>query len=422
MGDFDSIQRISLGPAQFQLRTYMPRWTPIIKDGVGRVGTDFYMTGEGWIEAATPADFATAVQSVRDAFNVSGQPVVVYGLGSVELFRINPAECMEAGPHIGMELLDQSDDAGLMQRVKYTVNAKLMVKDAGGQTVAESYRVTQEKSPDDTLKVTYAGTLTGPSARGVFTGTTEPGFRLLYDPLDWVETIRFDASSNDTDIKYTISFEQLAEPLATGPLSGVEPGLIVDGVSSYRASRDDQQRKTENYSWDLLLATSDAQPIIDQIRNAKRGEDNKVLTPLSESVEISGLRQRRLRAEYTYLSSGSGDLLLEFEQTITVDDENNSLAALTYPGLDPVFYQGERQPRAASQTGRARSVGKFFKPPATFFDPKYLARPGKFSRRVLDGVQWEVSWEYQFVLPDTSKQPTEWAAALARPEQPKFGF
>jgi hypothetical protein len=424
MADFDSLHRISLGPATFQLVKYMPKWTPEIKDGVGRTGTIFSMTGEGYIQADTLSAFATALNNVRDAFNVSGQSVVVYGPNNTEEFRINPADCNDQGPHVGLELLDQTDDTAMMRTVRFTVNAKLILKDAAGGPVAESYRVTEEHASDTTQKVTYAGTLSGPNARAYLISITEPRLRALYDPRVWVENLRFDAGQNDSDIKYTISFEELKQSLGTPPLGDVQQAnAIVDGLSTYRNTRDDQQRKVEVYGWDLLLSSAnDFQNILDVLRRAQHDDQGQPKTPLTESVELTGLRQIRLRAEYTYLSSGSGDKLLEWEQTIAVDIEDPVCASLEYPGIDAVIYRPAQPARGATQSGRARAVGDFPKIPATFFDERFLSKRRRPTRRIVNEVEYEVSWSYEFLFVSGTRQPAEWIAALKRPSSPSFGF
>jgi hypothetical protein len=122
MGEYDTLRTCSIGPASFTLSHYTYSRKGIVKADAGRIGDEISVEAEGWIRAESGSAFAAALTAARTAFQASGQPLTITGVGGIVELTIAPAQFVEGGPHIDYSFAD--GDSMFEKKVKITFGGK----------------------------------------------------------------------------------------------------------------------------------------------------------------------------------------------------------------------------------------------------------------------------------------------------------
>lgn len=387
MGAFDSLMSCSIGPASFQLDRYNVRVEPVTEEGRGRVGRRVRVEGEGYISAATPAAFTAALSAVRTAFDGSGQTLRITGIGGEVEYELTSGASLDGGPHYGYSIdAAPTGGAALHRRVRFTVEADTAPADTGGGGGGEpQYEVSIETRPDGLQRITRRGTLTGPTALAQFSALLASA-RSTFAPNTHVISHKYETNLQQTRVQFEITIEQIVGDLPIG-----SSAAAVDGTLTISTSIDAQKRVTETHSWDLLVV-GDVLSLRGELTPVGDG-----LVILSERFEVTTLREHRLRAEWVILR-GDGTDLLDWEQSIEVQEDGDRRAAADYPGASPLFYVAARMPATASQRGRAVGLKRFPNVPPPLWGTAALESPGRVTRKRISENECETTWEYRFLL------------------------
>jgi hypothetical protein len=409
--EFASIMACSYGPAAFQLTDYTVNETGEVKEGLGRVGSVITVSGEGYVEASSPADLSTQIAAVVTAFRSSGRPLTITGLGGVAEYTLPLRGANDGGPHTTeFDLLDVSDEAPLVRRFTFAVEWRGVPSEGdGGGTgdapVENSYTVGKTTRTDSRNQVSYRGELRGPNAGNHFRTVTLPGLRQNYNPLVWTVVSEHTVNLANDRCDYTITFTELANPLPTG----TPTAIIVDGEITTSQEMDATGRMTRTISLDLQVK---GDPL--ELLTIIRPKEPPVI--LSERFETTQIKETRLRASFVTLAGRFGNDLIEWEQTLTLTVESvGERVVFEYIGRPPQF--GVKEPiYRASQRGRAVAVGRYLREAQPFFLTQ-LERPPQATFRPIDLVQRETTWAYDFISA-TAFTPAGVLNKLLRPADP----
>lgn len=411
MGQFDSYLRCTLGGTNFQLQDYSGGATPIVKEGVGRIGLEKRITGEGWIEATTAADFASRLLDAQDKFTVSGEDFRIYGLGDQVTFAITAAECVDGGPHAGFELLGQLDESQCYQKIRFTVSGKT-ANSGSGDGGASLYKERVDLPASGLRRLTRSGEINEPGAVAAFETSILPGFRAANPLPNYIVTHSYEYDQDQRKLKYTLISETAAKPLPAS--SGVN---VTDGRAVRRFSRDEQGRVTVIYDFDLVLDSINYGPIWDLIRAQVTAKPELIIR---ESVDFESIRERRLRATFEILY-GDGSDLLNWKQSFELSDGADTWRIVTHPGTDPILVKNAPSPRLLVQQGSATGVLAWPKAPKPLFPEAMVSEP-RVSYEFGNNLERVTSWNYVMAAPDLSPLDVQAIelSPLNRPSQPAF--
>jgi hypothetical protein len=87
MIDLTPFGTASYGTSAFQVVDFDVQEQPVIKEGVGRIGTDVVATIDGFFEGTDANDLAAKSVAVRADLAVGGRDLVVKGLGGATVLR-----------------------------------------------------------------------------------------------------------------------------------------------------------------------------------------------------------------------------------------------------------------------------------------------------------------------------------------------
>jgi hypothetical protein len=405
--EFQNLFLCSYGPADFQLTDYTVSESAEVKQGEGQLGTNAAVSGVGYVEGSSPADFAAKLAAVRAAFRAGGRPLFVYGLAGVLEYSLLPAASSDGGPHVqAFNFLPSGDEPALVKRFTFTVGCKVS-DDEEDEDKRNKYTVRTQTRPDRLRVVIFEGEIRGTTSTAFFSDVVLPGFRAAYPATTW--TLATDAVRNltETRVEYSAAFTELASPLPPGP-AGTE---VIDGEVNFSLENDERGRQTIVAAWDLLL-------VGDAFATAQKLRPTPPLVLLRERIDYTRIHEKRLRATFTTLGGTEGNALLEWEHTLDTQPEGQVRVPFEYAGLTPQF-GGRAALYRAVQRGRAVGLQAYIKEPAPLYDAKFYEGPPRVVYRPVNRVECETTWEYQFVNSVAFKVDAGVLKKLQRPELPE---
>lgn len=401
---YEALLSLNIGGASFQLDDYGVSFQPIVKEGKGRTGTKVELRGRGYVDggagAGSAAAMADGVTAASESFSVSGQNVVVTELGTL-LVSLLAARFVDGGPHIDYELLGNLDGVRGVKKFQFVAYGEQKLGD--GNDPDNSYTLRVTTGPDDVRKVDIDGEITGPGAAAWFTSRVLPEFTAAYPLSRWVPGHWMRRNFKGDKATYGISFEEIVRPY---PDAGA--GAAVDGDYTETVERDEQQRMVRRFEYDFLCV-GDPQALADVLR--PQPHDGIV----SESINVTHHKGKRLRATFVILESGSSNDLLDFSQSFGRSDAFPTVTAATYPGVKPFLIRNNEEPAHFTQRGRAVGLRRFPKAPEPILP--YLTGEPVIVYSHLTEWEWETTWEYQYASVDAV---TYDVTKLARPAKPLF--
>lgn len=94
------------------------------------------------------------------------------------------------------------------------------------------------------------------------------------------------------------------------------------------------------------------------------------------------------------------DIRLEsFQQVVQQLGDDQTFEVITFPGADPIIVQRDQVLTIYTQNGDAIGFGAAFIPPAAPAGARFLGPPQTNCRLLEDGVRWQTTWSYVYVLP-----------------------
>jgi hypothetical protein len=410
MGDFNAVSRCTLGGDAFQLEDYRLSESPVIREGTGRVRTVKRVTGTGWIDSADVAGHASVLAAARDSFGVSGQDFRIYEF-ETEMVTFLAAQCLDGGPHVAFEFLEQIGDNALRRRVSFTVDAVEGIPDFSFNpaTPIGQYTLRTETASDGLRRVTRSGQLDGAGGSAYFLTSVLPQFQAIYQPGMWVTTFSYETDALDKTLKYQIVAEELRSAFPTASGSTVKDGEAVE-----RNSRDEQMRLIRTWDIDLLFDGPNVTAAINSIR-----QDIAAAGPIMrESVTVTQHRQTRVRMTFEQLFGGDGNSLLNWQQSFTIEAAQPTYEVISYPGIDPVLVQKPKGVMRITQSGSATGAGVWIDPPQAIYPETFLEQPRLIITWIND-FECSSTWTYVMAVVDPSfKFNTLLLNKLGRPSQP----
>lgn len=405
MGQTDGLLRCSIGHASFTLTDYAVRIEPIAEEittgpgagtGLTRRGRRYTINAEGYIAGTDAAEYAEHLMAAQQAMRTSGRDFIVYGLAGHKEFELLAAWVVDGGPHVTVELGRQSGsgNSALRREVRLTIQADTIGGEdgsgGGSEPVSEAWRISTAERADGLLTVTRGGEMRGVNLSGHFDAATVAQFRAAYPPPHWVVELRKEVDATGGRLRYELSAIQLADPLPQGVGYAVH-----DGTRTERRDSEVNWRLIQTYSWDLLVS-GDPMALERDLR--PQLAPNQVF--LRESIEVQGLRERRLRATYTILTSThSTGWLLDWSQTMDIPREVVPRIGREFDGGgSPLIHYGPAPVYRYVQRGRAVGLKQIPSPapPVLGFDA--VGRQPRLQVRALNPFEWEITWEYEFLL------------------------
>lgn len=423
MAQYDAIFKCSYGGASLQLVDYSVAEEGILSSTGKRTNTRVKFAGRGYVEASSETDYETKLAAVRAAFEQSGLDLVVYGLSGKKEYECLAAQCVFGQPVVErMQFMEQGASAPLVKQISFAITATKLVLTPGG-TPSETYEVTTAVRPDRLREITYSGQVIGIDAVTHFQTSlaarfaqyglqpTSPGAQTM--EVKWVP--EYEQTVNDTGelLRYRVRFTELKVGISE---ARVDLG-IVNAELNIASDRDEQMRKVETWTYDVLSTGSDVGQMMTELRPTAAALQGGLI--VRESFQYTNYHELRLQATFNILRGGDGNELLEWNQVVTIDGTEAAI-------LDPVEYEGlrtvlllKRFPvQRARQSGRAIGLAKYPKAPDPIFgNVNYSANP-RIERRVINQFELETTWSYEFVF--NSNVPTVTLAQLTRPAAPEF--
>lgn len=402
-GQFDAIAKINIGGTNFSLGDFSLKSKPVVEPGKGRTSTEVHLEGWGWVEAGTDVNaYGAAVASAVGSFNKSGQDVAINEWGGALVITLNAAGCLDGGPHINFSLEPSQAESPLTKRFTFSIDAN-QKPDPTSNTPDETYKVTTTTAADNTRQITISGDLAGVGLAAFYQGTVLPRWGSTYPPANWVMKQALQLNGTGDRGSYTISFEELIEPLPNG-----DGFTMADGETTFRVERDEQEN--------LLLHTIwEGQVIGDPVKAIMAIRPTPPESIRRESYEYTNLKGHHIKAEFVQLDSGSGDGLLDFEQTLGTNANFPTYQAAVYPGIGPIVVRDPDPPYRYLQEGRAVGLGQFPKEPEPLLP--FLSSPPVVQQEHLDEDRKQTTWHYEFFA---TARATLDLYKLGRPTKPQF--
>lgn len=410
MGQFDSLLRCTLGGTHFQLEDYIASVDPIVRSGSGRVGLTKRVQGTGWIEATTAADFASRLDDAQSKLAISDEDFRVYGLNGTVEYQITAAECVDGGPHAGFELLGNLDESGCYRKIRFTVEGAT----AGTPNTGDGVSLYQERidtAASGQRRVTRTGELNRANAVAYFDASILPPFRSNYPLPNYVVSFSREFDERQQRLKYTLTADALATPLPQA--SGVN---VVDGVPNRSFSRDEQDRVTIRYDFDLILDSVNYQPVLDAIRSPV--STMGLIT--RESASFDATKELRLRASFELLR-GDGTDLLAWKQSFDITDPRDIWRIVTHPASQAFLVKAAPGMRVLVQQGTAVGAEQWPAPATPAYADSLVAEPiVRFEYG--NNIERITTWTYMMAVDDLTPfdMTSTKLAPLLRPALPGF--
>lgn len=411
MGSLDAFLDCSIGGTGFQLVDYSVRSDPVIEEGIGRVGTRVQIEGEGYIESVSQAAHSAAIAAAIAGLDVAGQDIIVKGFGGVVELQLLAAWCKDGGPHVSFQMLPQKDLSPLRRAFRFTATGERSWTagedpDDPGESAYREVIATEEGGM---RTATITGQVRGPDALQRFSDIWLPFWFISYPQAQWTSKWQTDANWADDELKYTITFSELGEPLPELP-----DGPWIGEVQLQKgADFDERGLVTRTWAWEVVYGGDSS-----QIWSALRRKCEGIIIRQTASEQV--YHQRRLSVTFTTLSGPDANIpdLLEWEHSVEIPTEGSGrLEATEYPGAGRALLAYTPAPAyAATQSGRATGLGRFPNAPGPLW-PANLAEVPVISRRWVNEYVAETSWRYAFLA--DSNTPFEMnATALEKLKRP----
>ncbi len=317
------------------------------------------------------------------------------GIGGAVELDLPAALCLDGGPYVTCEVL--GGISPIARRVRLSVNAR----QGGGSDVQiadqdwkghESRKVSTETLPDGLRRVVVSGELRGPNLDQLWSQVVLPRERTLYPSPQWTVSHRIESNSAGDRYTYELRADENAEP-GKFP-NGGQKLTVAELVTGVRREVDGQSRLTTAYTFDALI-TGDAAAVESALRTPIAASG----TIVRESFEVSGGRERRLRATYVVTSSNAkGGVLLEWTASIEVMGDGPPVRAVEFEGMRTVLVHTVATTYRAKVNGRAVGRGKFIQAPDV--EPPGNYHPASPPTRRMSQVnrhECETTWGYEFV-------------------------
>jgi hypothetical protein len=401
--DFSQVLAFTYGTTSLSLESYSVKETPAVKDFLGKLVTRVTVNAECiFTSSASPstAIYATTLASILADLKKSGRPLVISGLGQVTEYQLLPVNCEEGGPHIEFTMKDAEVPLG--KRFSITITATVCT--LPGATI-DTWKTTYTIRPDNLATILRTGEVHGYDAPDYFFNATLANLRIAYPPARWVTDFRYElaqdeprASGVDLNIQqnrldYTVTIRQNFG-LLPHTLTGKD--VAVDGEIRTSTVRDEQYRKLTTTSFDLLV-TGDPSKIATLLRPTK-------LLVTHETMELTTIREQRMRGSFTTLESADSMPLLNWTETVRLIPPEKWYEVKTYPGAEPVLVAVAKGVLKMTQTGSCRAAGQYKKAPHPIFHTHL--EPPEISYTDVTDVEKQTDWNY-VMYPSQPLAPTQ---------------
>ena len=374
-----------------QLESYSYAETPIVEDGLGRTLTAIKAEGTGFLDTVDETTLAAAIAAISAVTTVSGTPLTITGIGGVVQHQVLPPTCVDGGPHVGFDVLEQNSSVH-HREIKFTLSAKTI-----GSSALNVYKKRIVTLPDGRERVTQTGSLSGGNVQALFASIVLQPFLLGCPPGLFVTTTEVEypaggnGSSSGVQCRYTLTAMELASQL---PAGGITVGAV-DGTVVFRQDRDEQQRLLTTTEYDLQLSTTNWSEIYTIVRPTPTANAQII----RESCAFTSVRELRLRASFQVLSSAENAGLLNYRREITLTT-GDSFEEITYPGIAPIAVQKATIfPRLRDQ-GSATGIGAFPTAPDPLLDTD--EQPRVITLTDVSEAEKQTTWNYQQLVTDGS--------------------
>lgn len=421
MATFDSIFKLTLGSdlPYFQLTNYQYSDQPIVESGVGERGRSVVLRGEGYVEAQAAAELETRLSATAAGFRVSGVNVVVTGPSSSIEATILAARSIDGGPHVSFEW--QPAGAANHRAFKFEAVAATIGDtsssssdpDAAQAGVSHGYTIRTATRADGLKTINQSGQITGVATSEFLITTVINRFKADHAWPNWVITHDYETDQSGKSLRYNLTAIEFH-----GELIRVDNTLVVDGSTSIRTDRDEQQRLVKIYDFDLLVG-GDPQVILTAIRQrlinnpvnplADQLADPRTIIITRESSSVELLREPRLRASFTTLA-GADSKLLNWSQSLRVRQAEETWRTVSHPGVAPILVRNSPGITTVVQSGSAVGLGRFPKPGIPINGGFNVEAP-EIEYTELNIYEKQTRWTYVMILPDDAFAPDDESSA-----------
>jgi hypothetical protein len=400
-----------------QVDGYHYEQRPIMEGELGRTATQVRVEGTGFIMATDPASFRAAIAAMETA--VDGANFIIYGQQESVLCQVLAANCLDGGPHIVFEVLDE-EMGPLYARVKFAVEANAL--STGGVVNAYNFKIVT--APDGLQKITQVGKLACINARTLFSSLVLTPFQTTYSLPDYVVNYEVNYPyGNDGQAFTSIARYQMQAAQLAGPLPDVTGA--VDGEVTVRNETDNEaHRSIDTFEFSLnLKPTADPGDAIDTLRGLAIAQQPTDPAPMliRESSNYTTIRQLRLTASFVFLSTTDGtDVMTNYTRTISVTTADPAYQEFAYPGTSPIAIQRPRVFARISDSGSATGLGSFIQAPASLL-PDTPERPPVIRLVDVNDFEKQTSWQFESIDVDgmVSSDLSTIASEIVRPVSPE---
>lgn len=417
MAEYDSFYRCTIGTTGLSVVDYSHHEEKVVREGrgftAGAIGKKIVIAVNAFVTGATPQELQDNLWAAKTALASSGLNFQLWANGLADpQVSILAAALVDNGPHFEFDVAKQGEAGALKKNISFTLTAQTarLGSGGGGQDAQggvqdlTTYDLKVSAGPDGLTTSTRTGEIRGPNLYDRFQQLLK-NFGQIYKPDFFTlsseyELGTFQEKSSDGTIldqgdvlKYTLTAVENADAL---PSDGKNPPVdfAVEGTASAHSDRDEQHRMTETFSFDLLVV-GDAQKVLTLIR--------KVVLPPGrvasrETIEITSVKERRLRASFVYLRSADGaGGLMNWTQTFRTTQAANVFEEKQYPGLNPILIKKPKALARLVQSGTAIGDGEFPAPAAPLFADQLLEAP-ELSYTDLNDVEKQTEWTYTMAV------------------------
>ena len=380
----DYLPRLHVNAAQYALRE-----RSYGREEAGRAES---IRGRFVVVAATTADLAAKLASLQADLD-QVDPDVWVSLadpaapeGRVVERRVDPAA--HAQPVKIKWTLEDAGDLPLQRRVSFEAGVQEVDGSASEQPEAEKPAVSIDTPPSELQTAEDSGVFEGADAEARYQ-SRRGDFERAHPASGWVYSHKVTRPDGGRRVTYSLKAEQLR---AAYPVAG--DARVVEGdVTSGTESRGDALLATRTTTADLLLAAGDPEVLYAALRAAAAGPDDLIV---SESRQVNQHRELRLRASFEVRASASG--LVDWSQSLSLDDPRPTYEAVEFDGLDPILARRRKPVRKLAQGGQATGLTRFPVPPEPVYADVLLEVPSPRYDRVGLG-ECRTTWSYAMAAP-----------------------
>jgi hypothetical protein len=409
----DYMLRCNVGGASFQLLDYGFVEEPYMIDGE-RLGTKVKLRGKAEVTGTNAADLASNVEFAARAFRGSVLAFEIYAFETLE-YSMLEVDSIDGGPFVEhFEVLEQLDGEPLVKQITFKINNTRTVDGGGGGgggSSGEPRRVTTTKRPDALREITYIGKIARLDAEAWWTNTRLPALLQPFNANKWIPDVEA-VYVGKKQIEYRVTFTELATEIPAEYLA-----TAVDFEHTFSRDRNAQHRQTDTLAYNVLL-----KPGADVVAMRDLLRPKPPIVVLSERFSYTNYHELRLQVEFVVLRSGSGNDLLEWEQTLENEVESIPVRAIPFSGLRPVILTDPFPVYTATIRGRAVGLSRYPKAPLTsaVFPTASLGATPKVKYRAINAVELETEWTYTYTFATSQQVQPATILLLGRPAAPEF--